>query len=322
MPNGTVIEVRSGHLPDGSFVQTFTDITKRCEAEAHVARLASEDPLTGLPNRRVFRAALDQVSRRQRVTDGVRQAGRIRRAVPRSRPLQGRQRHARSSDRRPAPAGGRQAAEGRAAADRRARAARRRRIRHRRADVRIPRRARSAGEPVSPKWSASPTRSTATASGPASASASRSGRTTATMPTICSWRPILRSTRSRRPAAARYRFYQKSMNEEINDRRQIEMDLREAIEQQRARTALSADHRPAAQRHYRASRRWRDGAIRSRAWCRRRCSSRWPKTAGSSCRSANGRCGRPAAMPRNGRTISRSRSISRPCSSRRPICST
>jgi diguanylate cyclase (GGDEF)-like protein len=64
MPNGTVIEVRSGALPDGGFVQTFTDITKRCEAEARVARLASEDPLTGLPNRRVFRSALDQVSRR------------------------------------------------------------------------------------------------------------------------------------------------------------------------------------------------------------------------------------------------------------------
>jgi diguanylate cyclase (GGDEF)-like protein len=63
MPNGTVIEVRSGHLPDGSFVQTFTDITKRWEAEAHVARLASEDPLTGLPNRRVFRSTLDQMSR-------------------------------------------------------------------------------------------------------------------------------------------------------------------------------------------------------------------------------------------------------------------
>jgi diguanylate cyclase (GGDEF)-like protein len=62
MPNGTVIEVRSGHLPDGSFVQTFTDITKRHEAEAHVARLASEDPLTSLPNRRVFRSALDQMS--------------------------------------------------------------------------------------------------------------------------------------------------------------------------------------------------------------------------------------------------------------------
>jgi diguanylate cyclase (GGDEF)-like protein len=65
MPDGTVIEVRSGQLPDGGFVQTFTDITKRAEAEAHVARLASEDPLTGLPNRRVFRATLDQTSRRQ-----------------------------------------------------------------------------------------------------------------------------------------------------------------------------------------------------------------------------------------------------------------
>jgi diguanylate cyclase (GGDEF)-like protein len=65
MPNGSVIEVRSGRLPDGSFVQTFTDITKRCEAEARVARLASEDPLTGLPNRRVFGTTLDQMSRAQ-----------------------------------------------------------------------------------------------------------------------------------------------------------------------------------------------------------------------------------------------------------------
>jgi diguanylate cyclase (GGDEF)-like protein len=64
MPGGTVIEVRSGHLPDGSFVQTFTDVTKRSEAEAHVARLASEDPLTGLPNRRIFRSTLDALSGR------------------------------------------------------------------------------------------------------------------------------------------------------------------------------------------------------------------------------------------------------------------
>jgi diguanylate cyclase (GGDEF)-like protein len=69
MPNGKVLEVRSGHLPDGSFVQTFTDITKRCDAEAHVARLASEDPLTGLPNRRVFGSALDQVIRQHRPVD-------------------------------------------------------------------------------------------------------------------------------------------------------------------------------------------------------------------------------------------------------------
>jgi diguanylate cyclase (GGDEF)-like protein len=66
MQNGKVIEVRSGRLLDGSFVKTFTDITQRWEAEAHVARLASEDPLTGLANRRVFSAALDQISQRAR----------------------------------------------------------------------------------------------------------------------------------------------------------------------------------------------------------------------------------------------------------------
>ncbi|HEY7248399.1 MAG TPA: EAL domain-containing protein [Xanthobacteraceae bacterium] len=69
MANGTVVEVRSGHLPDGSFVQTFTDITKRREAEAHVARLASEDPLTGLPNRRLFHSTLDQMCSRTGDTD-------------------------------------------------------------------------------------------------------------------------------------------------------------------------------------------------------------------------------------------------------------
>jgi diguanylate cyclase (GGDEF)-like protein len=70
MRNGTVLEVRSGHLSDGGFVQTFTDITKRWEAEAHVARLASEDPLTGLPNRRVFRSALDQMNQERNHRSG------------------------------------------------------------------------------------------------------------------------------------------------------------------------------------------------------------------------------------------------------------
>ena len=141
MPNGTVIEVRSGHLPDGSFVQTFTDITKRAEAEAHVARLASQDPLTGLPNRRVFRATLDQMSR---ILGRSRDSARLRRDVPRPRPLQGRQRHARSPDRGHAAPGGRQAPRRPAAPGGSARAARRRRVRHRLAQRRIPRRARSA----------------------------------------------------------------------------------------------------------------------------------------------------------------------------------
>jgi diguanylate cyclase (GGDEF)-like protein len=61
MPNGTVLEIRTGALTDGSFVQTFTDITKRRQAEDHVARLASEDSLTGLPNRRHFRSVLEGI---------------------------------------------------------------------------------------------------------------------------------------------------------------------------------------------------------------------------------------------------------------------
>jgi diguanylate cyclase (GGDEF)-like protein len=59
MADGTVLEVRSVALPDGGLVQTFTDITKRHQAEAHVARLASQDPLTGLLNRRAFGAMLE-----------------------------------------------------------------------------------------------------------------------------------------------------------------------------------------------------------------------------------------------------------------------
>jgi diguanylate cyclase (GGDEF)-like protein len=61
MPDGTVLEVRNGHLPDGGLVQTFTDITKRVQAETHIARLASEDSLTGLLNRRGFRSALVEI---------------------------------------------------------------------------------------------------------------------------------------------------------------------------------------------------------------------------------------------------------------------
>jgi diguanylate cyclase (GGDEF)-like protein len=56
--DGIFIEVRKTLLPDGGFVQTLTDITTRREAEAAIASLASEDPLTGLPNRRVFSSKL------------------------------------------------------------------------------------------------------------------------------------------------------------------------------------------------------------------------------------------------------------------------
>ena len=70
MPNGSIIEVRRGSLPDGGFVQTFTDVTKRSRAEADAIRLSSEDPLTGLPNRRIFRSVLDQISQETPAIDG------------------------------------------------------------------------------------------------------------------------------------------------------------------------------------------------------------------------------------------------------------
>jgi diguanylate cyclase (GGDEF)-like protein len=63
-PDGAFIEVRKTWLPDGAFVQTFTDITKRREAEAYITKLASEDPLTSLHNRRVFRAKMQEVCER------------------------------------------------------------------------------------------------------------------------------------------------------------------------------------------------------------------------------------------------------------------
>jgi diguanylate cyclase (GGDEF)-like protein len=58
--DGAFIEVQKTWLPDGAFVQTFTDISKRRQAEAYIAKLASEDPLTSLHNRRVFRAKLQE----------------------------------------------------------------------------------------------------------------------------------------------------------------------------------------------------------------------------------------------------------------------
>ncbi len=59
--DGVFIEVRKTRLPDGGFVQTFTDITTRREAEASIVRLASQDPLTHLHNRRVFRSKLQSL---------------------------------------------------------------------------------------------------------------------------------------------------------------------------------------------------------------------------------------------------------------------
>ena len=58
-PDGTVIEVRSSKLEDGGFVRTFSDITQRRQAQSQADKLAAEDALTGLANRRNLTRALD-----------------------------------------------------------------------------------------------------------------------------------------------------------------------------------------------------------------------------------------------------------------------
>jgi diguanylate cyclase (GGDEF)-like protein len=64
-PDGTVLEVRSTRLDDGSFVRTFADVTRRMKAQNEADRLANEDALTGLANRRVLGEALDRLTCRE-----------------------------------------------------------------------------------------------------------------------------------------------------------------------------------------------------------------------------------------------------------------
>jgi diguanylate cyclase (GGDEF)-like protein len=78
-PNDTVVELKSGQvisihhrpLPDGGWVSTHEDITERREAEKRMAHMARHDPLTGLPNRVVFREYVDREPERRARGDGL-----------------------------------------------------------------------------------------------------------------------------------------------------------------------------------------------------------------------------------------------------------
>lgn len=53
-PDGTTVEIRTTQLPMGGVVRTYTDITKRKRTENRISHLAHHDTLTDLPNRSKF----------------------------------------------------------------------------------------------------------------------------------------------------------------------------------------------------------------------------------------------------------------------------
>jgi diguanylate cyclase (GGDEF)-like protein len=61
LENGTIIEVRTHVLPDGGFVQTYTDVTEQRLAHAQVQHLAHHDALTGLANRVELRERISDI---------------------------------------------------------------------------------------------------------------------------------------------------------------------------------------------------------------------------------------------------------------------
>ena len=60
LPDGRVVTVTHEPMPGGGFVDTVTDVTRQHEAEAQIAHMALHDPLTDLPNRVLFRQRLEE----------------------------------------------------------------------------------------------------------------------------------------------------------------------------------------------------------------------------------------------------------------------
>jgi diguanylate cyclase (GGDEF)-like protein len=97
-----------------------------------------------------------------------------------------------------------------------------------------------------------------------------------------------------------YRVFEREMDARLQARRALELDLRKALATGSSSCSTSRSStcgpRPSA-----AARRSCAGTIPGGASCRRPSSSRLPRRSGSSCRSANGCCAKPASRRRNGR---------------------
>jgi diguanylate cyclase (GGDEF)-like protein/PAS domain S-box-containing protein len=70
-PDGTTLEVRSVPLGDGGFVTTYMDVTERRRSEAKIAHMALHDALTGLANRVLLNERLDQALARVKRGDAL-----------------------------------------------------------------------------------------------------------------------------------------------------------------------------------------------------------------------------------------------------------
>jgi diguanylate cyclase (GGDEF)-like protein len=65
-PNGTAIEVRSSPIVNGGIVRTYTDITSGKKAAGQISHMAHHDVLTGLPNRALFQKRLGEAIARMK----------------------------------------------------------------------------------------------------------------------------------------------------------------------------------------------------------------------------------------------------------------
>ena len=64
LPNGQVISISHEPMAGGGFVDTFTDVTEQRLAEAQIAHMALHDHLTDLPNRALFRQRVEEALHR------------------------------------------------------------------------------------------------------------------------------------------------------------------------------------------------------------------------------------------------------------------
>jgi diguanylate cyclase (GGDEF)-like protein len=64
LPDGRIISIAHQTMPDGGWVAVYEDVTERRQAEARIEHLARHDQLTNLPNRVFFRAELEEAVER------------------------------------------------------------------------------------------------------------------------------------------------------------------------------------------------------------------------------------------------------------------